>query len=282
MSIIITMAVAAAALFLGMPSESPSQPDAAASTRPAEPAAEVAAISVRRMTVDGRDYAWTVVVPRGVEPGGPALLFLHGYGECGDDGLRQLGVGLPPAILKNPADWPFVLIAPQKPVHQSEWEDHERAVLAMLDAAAEEGLYDPDRLVISGLSQGGHGTIWFAAHHPDRFQAAAPVCGYVNRRRGDDGARIADSGASPEDAGVIDAASRLGGMPLWLFHGGKDDVVPPEESRSLFAALSGKAAGEDASSGHVRFTEFPDANHNSWDAAYAEGELAAWLLRHAR
>ena len=265
---ILTQAVAAAALFLGMPSEPSAQPDAAARTPHAEAAAEVASISVRRMTVQGRDYAWTVVVPRGVEPGGPALLFLHGYGECGEDGLRQLGVGLPPAMLKDPSDWPFVLIAPQKPVPNSEWEDHEHAVLAMLDAA--------------GLSQGGHGTIWFAANHPDRFKAAAPVCGYVDRRFSEQGMLIAEAGASPEDPGMIATAGALKGMPLWLFHGGKDDVVPPEESRSLFAAVGGVPTGDDAAPGWVRFTEFPKANHNSWDAAYAEPELAAWLLRHAR
>lgn len=279
---ILTQAVTAAALFLGMPSEPSAQPDAAARPPRAEAAAEVASISVRRMTVDGRGYAWTVVVPRGVEPGGPALLFLHGYGECGEDGLRQLGVGLPPAMLKDPSDWPFVLIAPQKPVPNSEWEDHEQAVLAMLDAGAEEGLYDPDHLVVSGLSQGGHGTIWFAANHPDRFKAAAPVCGYVDRRFSEQGMLIAEAGASPEDPGMIATAGALEGMPVWLFHGGKDDVVPPEESRSLFAALGGKPTGDDAPPGRVRFTEFPQANHNSWDAAYAEPELAVWLLRHAR
>lgn len=279
---VLTQAVAAAALFLGMPSEPSSQPDAAARTSNAGPAAEVASISVRRMTVQGRDYAWTVVVPRGVETGGPALLFLHGYGECGEDGLRQLGVGLPPAMLRAASEWPFVLIAPQKPVFDSEWEDHERAVLAMLDAAAEEGLYDPDRLVISGLSQGGHGTIWFAANHPDRFKAAAPVCGYVDRRFSDQGVRIAESGATPEDPGVVETASKLAAMPLWLFHGGRDNVVPLDESRSLFAALGGEPAGDDAPPGRVRFTEFPQADHNSWDAGYAEPELAAWLLRHAR
>ena len=229
-----------------------------------------------RTEIDGRTYAWSVMVPPGAERGGPGLLFLHGYGECGDDGKKNLAVGLPPAVRENPERWPMAVIVPQKPVHNSEWEDHEQAVLAILDAAAEKGFYDPERLAVTGLSQGGHGTIWFAANHPGRFRAAAPVCGYVDRRFDANNARIAGPGATPDAPGVLDAAEKLGAMPVWLFHGAKDDVVPPTESRSLHSAL-GAVEGSSA-----RYTEYPGANHNSWDAAYAEVELPAWILRHTR
>ncbi|MCC5821950.1 MAG: prolyl oligopeptidase family serine peptidase [Phycisphaerales bacterium] len=229
-----------------------------------------------RMEIDGRTYAWSVMIPPGAEAGGPGLLFLHGRGESGDDGKRNLTVGLPPAVRRNPDRWPMVLIVPQKPVQNSEWEDHAAAVLAILDEAAEKGFYDPQRLAITGLSQGGHGTIWFAANHSDRFRAAAPVCGYVDRRFDEQNIRIAGPGATPDAPGVLDAAERLSAMPVWLFHGARDDVVPPSESRSLHTALS---AVEGAS---VRYTEYPRANHNSWDAAYAEPDLPAWLVRHTR
>ncbi len=267
---ILTQAVLATALFLGMPTNLPGQPD-----HDAQAAGEVAEVSSRRMTVGGRDYAWSVIVPEGVEPGGAALLFLHGYGECGDDGGRQLGVGLPPAVFKNPGEWPFVLIVPQKPVHNSEWEDHEQAVLAMLDAAAAEGLYDPQRLAITGLSQGGHGTIAFASRHPDRFRAAAPVCGYADRRFDEDEQRIGETEASADDPTIMAAAERLKTMPVWLFHGGADNVVPPGESRALAAAL--EAAG-----GEVRHTEYEGVDHNSWDRAYADSALARWFFEHTR
>lgn len=227
----------------------------------------------RRMTLGGQEYAWSVMVPAGVESGGPAILFLHGYGECGTDGERNLTVGLPPAVRANPERWPFVIIVPQKPVHQSEWEDHEVAVLAMLDEAAGEGLYDPQRLAITGLSQGGHGTIMLGGYHAERFRAAAPVCGYVDRRFSEGRELLGEFGARVTDPSVIAAVDRLRGMPVWLFHGALDDVVPPEESRMLELGL--KTVGAD-----VRYTEYPDANHNSWDGAYADPSLAAWFARH--
>ena len=91
---------------------------------------------------------------------------------------------------------------------------------------------------------------------------------------------IGKKGPPPALLGTLATAEKLEAMPLWLFHGGKDDVVPPSESRSLFAALG--APKKDEPGVKVCYTEFPDANHNSWDAAYGDPELAAWLVRHTR
>jgi acetyl esterase/lipase len=47
--------------------------------------------------------------------------------------------------------------------------------------------------------------------------------------------------------------------------------VPPDESRKMNEAL--KAAG-----GDVKYTEYENVGHNSWDKAYAEPELMKWML----
>lgn len=57
----------------------------------------------------------------------------------------------------------------------------------------------------------------------------------------------------------------------WVFHGAKDDVVPPELSEQMVAALKKRNAS-------VKFTLYPDANHNSWDPAFAEKDLLLWLF----
>jgi len=226
-----------------------------------------------RMTIEGQEYAWSVMIPAGVEPGGAAILFLHGYGESGTDGKRHLTVGLPPAIQRDPERWPFVVIAPQKPIHNTEWEDHEPAVLAMLEETAKEGLYDPGRLAITGLSQGGHGTIAIGGAHADRFRAAAPVCAYTARRIDDKQQRIGPPAPEADDPAIIAGAERLKGMPVWLFHGVLDKVIPVEESRVLHDRL--ERLGAD-----TRYTELPTANHNAWDDAYANASLAAWFVTH--
>ena len=227
---------------------------------------------------DGRAYPYTVYVPRTVDIGadggtpGRGLVFLHGAGECGTDGSKPLAVGLPPAVMLDAERWPFVVLIPQKPTWDSEWEDHEGAVLAMLDRVIAEHGVDPDRVAITGLSQGGHGTIAIASRHPERFRAAAPVCGYVLRWWTDGERGTLGPPATPETQADADRIVRgLSTVPIWFFHGGKDNVVPPGESEWLHDAM--QDAGHDST-----LTVFPGDNHNSWDSAYRGGDLAAWLV----
>ena len=226
----------------------------------------------RTLEHEGQTYPYTVYVPRDLERAedGTArgLLFLHGSGECGTDGSKPLAVGLPPAMMLAPERWPFVVVIPQKPRGDAEWEDFAGAVLAMLDAAIEAERIDPDRVAITGLSQGGHGTMWYAAHHGDRFRAAAPVCGYV-QRFWKDGERKAR--AKPEGEARTELAKQYEGTPVWLLHGGKDNVVPPGESEWLHAAL--QDAGLES-----KLTVFPNDNHNAWDSAYRRSGLWEWLV----
>lgn len=249
-------------------------PGSSADPQPVAPAPAVRVVN-RSIEVAGQEYKWSIMIPSTAERGGASLLFLHGSGECGADGKKNLAVGLPPAVMKNPERWPFVVVVPQKPVTLSEWEDHERAVLAMLKQADKEGYIDTDRLAITGLSQGGHGTIMLASMHPDRFRAAAPVCGYVERRISLDGERLKEIPANPDDPAVVDAAEKLAAVPVWLFHGDIDDVVPSAESSALNQALLRLKAD-------TRYTELADTNHNAWDKAYASEELAAWLVEHTK
>ena len=238
----------------------------------AEPAVRVIN---RTIEIEGQEYKWSIMIPKSAERGGASLLFLHGAGECGTDGKKNLAVGLPAAIRKNPERWPFVVIVPQKPEMMSEWEDHEPAVMAMLKEAFKEGFIDTDRLAITGLSQGGHGTIMLASMHPKAFRAAAPVCAYVERRVSVEGERLQEIPANADDAAVIDAANKLAALPVWLFHGDIDSVVPSAESSALNEALETIDAD-------TRYTELADTNHNAWDQAYANEELAAWFIEHTK
>ncbi len=226
----------------------------------------------RTVEVDGRSYPVGVWVPDAWQGNGRGLVFLHGLGECGTDGKKQLTVGLPRHVSATPEAWPFVVIAPQKPDGASAWEDHTNAVLAAIDQVIDEGLVDPERLAITGLSQGGHGTMQIAAAHTDRFQAAAPVCGYINNPTAH---RYDGLWTDATDESVQALARSLATMPVWLFHGGRDNVVPAGES-VLLDRLVRDAGGE------VQLTIFPDDDHNSWDSAYGGGDLGPWLIEQTK
>lgn len=239
---------------------------------PASPV--VPGLNDRTVTVNGVTHKYAVWLPQGFDSAWrqsktaeplPTIVFLHGRGECGTDGRRQTTVGLGPALAKNPARWGFVVVMPQKPQTDSAWMAHEAMVLAVIADAQKEFNTDPTRTYLTGLSQGGAGTWALGSKHAHMFAAIAPVCGY----------------------GSTEAAAGLANMPVWAFHGGRDRVVPVERSQALVEATIAakkRAAGATPSGGdsgraEVTLTVYPEADHNSWDKAYAE-DLPAWLLRH--
>jgi dipeptidyl aminopeptidase/acylaminoacyl peptidase len=63
---------------------------------------------------------------------------------------------------------------------------------------------------------------------------------------------------------------------VWAFHGGKDPVVPLEESQRMVDALK-KVGVPD-----VKLTVYPEAQHDSWTETYANPQLYEWLLKHER
>jgi predicted peptidase len=144
------------------------------------------------------------------------------------------------------------VVAPQCPLDQR-WP----AQLEKLDKLYAEILADyrvrPEQVYLTGLSMGGQGTWFWSLAHPQRFAAIAPVCGrsFPNR------------------------AAEIKNLPVWVFHGAKDAVVPLEESTSMVEALQ-------KSGSKVRFTVYPEAEHNSWSETYANPELYDWLLSHSQ
>jgi predicted peptidase len=134
----------------------------------------------RHLTFAGKEYSYQVYVPANWTPAKkwPVILFLHGYGESGDDGLASTDVGIGSAIRMTPGRFPFVVVFPQCP-WQHWWanDDMARMALATLDAEVKEFNGDPDRLYLTGLSMGGYGTWYIASHFHEKFAAVAPVCG---------------------------------------------------------------------------------------------------------
>jgi len=181
----------------------------------------------------------------------PLILFLHGAGERGDDLelVRKHGI---PKIVEQREDFPFIVVSPQCP-EDSRWTDQQEALIALIDQVLAKYSVDPDKVYLTGLSMGGTGTWALAMAYPKRFSAVIPICG-----KGD-----------PSGVCV------LKDIPVWVFHGAKDDVVPPENSEKMVNAL--KECG-----GKVQFTLYPDAGHDSWTATYDNPEFYSWLLNQSK
>ena len=229
----------------------------------------------RNLEIAGETRRYQVFVPASAAGGRmpPVIVFLHGSGERGSDGAKQTLVGIGPYLRAHQDRFPAIVVFPQAP-DETEWAGNADLVFATLDAATREFHGDPDRTYLTGLSMGGYGTWDMAMRAPGRFAALAPVCGgVVHPRRPSMGVSGIAGAANPYAA----VAARLKDTPVWQFHGALDDVVSPDYSRQMNAALQAAGARD------ARLTIFPDANHNSWDATYSQTpELWTWLFAQKR
>ena len=235
-----------------------------------EPAQETGFLN-RKVEIHGVVHRFQVYLPedwrRDDSRQWPIVLFLHGRGERGSEGMWQTQIGLPQAVRDHPDRWPFIVVMPQCPLG-TVWTDPENLSMAMaaLDQESAEVHADPDRTYLTGISLGGYGAWELARLDPHRWAAVA----------------IAASGVfwsyAPErwqQLSTLPAgyAHAIGRTPVWLFHGTDDPVVSPRESELMFDAL--KAAG-----GRVRLWLYQGLKHDCWTRAYNEPELPRWLLAH--
>jgi len=181
----------------------------------------------------------------------PLILFLHGAGERGDD-LKKVKVHGPPKMVESRKDFPFILVSPQCP-EDDWWTEKVEVLINLVDDIAARYKVDKKRIYLTGLSMGGYGTWALTSAYPERFAAIAPICG--------GGSRI--------------MSLRLKDIPIWVFHGAKDPVVPLEESEEMVNAIRKRG-------GDVKFTIYPDAGHDSWTESYNNQELYDWFLEHRK
>lgn len=227
--------------------------------------------------VNGKDSInYRILLPENFNPERkyPIVFFLHGSGERGADNQKQLIHGgnlfLKPEVRNQ---FEAIVIFPQCP-QDDRWSNVKinagetgkkrfnfqkggkptaamHALMGMIEEQLDEPYVDKKQVYVGGLSMGGMGTFELLRRKRKTFAAAFTICG------GDNVANV----------------KKYKNVPLWIFHGGKDDVVSSELSKDIADQL--KIIGKE-----VKYTLYADANHNSWDSAFAEPQLLPWLFSH--
>jgi predicted peptidase len=178
----------------------------------------------------------------------PLIVFLHGAGERGED-LDLVKIHGPPKLIEAGKKMPFIVVSPQLAL--GEWWSPD--IVAWLTKELIKTLWvDPERVYLTGLSMGGYGTWETASKYPELFAAIAPICG----------------------RGEPASAWKLRHIPTWIFHGAKDPIVPIKHSDDMNKALKKYR--------NVKYTVYPEADHDSWTEAYLNEELYKWFLDHKR
>lgn len=186
----------------------------------------------------------------------PLMVFLHGMGERGDD-LCSVRVHGLPKVIENGLTLPMFVVSPQCPATTA-WSEISEVVNDLIDSLCEKYPIDQDRIYLTGLSMGGFGTWKLLVTYPDRFAAAAPICG-----------GLMDARYQPSILG------RIVNVPIWNFHGDADSVVPVSSSDFLVEKL--REFG-----GKIRYTRYPGVDHNSWTATYENPALYQWFFSKQR
>lgn len=204
----------------------------------------------------------------------PVILFLHGSGESGNDGVRQMRVGLGPTLRRYPDRYPGLVVMPQLPFgpgwrHQIDAIDTNDLILGALERTVDEYGGDPSRQYLTGISMGAFGCWFVASRHHDRFAAMVSISGGIY---------------SDDDPHA--RAEETKNLNIWMFHGEADQYVSVWCSRRIVDAS--KAVG----STNIRYTEINDdrikageftrKDHFIWDEIYSKNNVADWMLTQWR
>lgn len=231
---------------------------------------------IRSVTVRGTSYPYSVYVPREFDASKrwPVILFLHGSGERGTDGLRSTQIGAGAAIRANPDRVPAIVVFPQAPPDSRWLGDPADAAMAALEKSIAEFQGDRQRLYLTGLSMGGYGTWHLALAHPGTFAALVVVCGGLLPHPTTTAVEQSPLTVAASDPYAF-TAHALRGTPIRIFHGDADPVIPVTESRRMAEELARE--GTD-----VKYVEYAGLGHNAWDRAYGDPEMWRWLFHQDR
>jgi fermentation-respiration switch protein FrsA (DUF1100 family) len=210
-------------------------------------------------TVDGSEQPYALYLPRSFDPGKPLPLVVSLHSEesnhrlnlaqvLGWAGRGATGEGLHLPALR---DLDFIVACPFARGSMGYQGIPEQDVYDVLADVERRFPVDPDRVFLTGISMGGGGALWLAETHPDVWAGVAVLCGDTM-------------------PGSEELAGNLLNVPVRLYHGEADTIVPVASSRAWQRRLLdlGVTAG---------YTEYPSTRHNVWDRAYSMGGALDWF-----
>jgi len=183
----------------------------------------------------------------------PLIIYLHGGSSRGADTIKLYCCGIPDQIWRG-REFPFIIVAPQCPIHQrwstDNWFEN------FYEEITTKYRVDTNKVYLTGVSLGGAGTWYLAIKYPEKFAAIAPMSGFT---------RHIDY--------IMKNTDKLIDIPIWAFHGKIDKIAQFEDTEWMINRLEGKNKD-------LKFTAEPDVGHWIDWLVYPEQELYDWFLLH--
>ena len=169
-------------------------------------------LTEERIVLEGREYQYALSVPLTYQPekGYGLVVCLHGAGFTGEAYLERWQSRLGDE---------YILVCPTYPAGAWYTRRAENFVLAVIRTVAKRYHIDPDRIFLTGMSNGGIGAWLIGMHHAPMFAGIAPM-------------------ASGLDDVLMPFLANLRNTPVYIIHGAKDQVMPVDLSRSLSRELA--------------------------------------------
>jgi predicted peptidase len=229
-------------------------------------------------------FSYHVCIPDGIESktGLPIIVFLHGFGERGDDPSLILQSGL--GSLFESLQLPALIIFPQcDTAHRAFYGAMEERVLRAI--ADSQNVYgaDPNLIYLCGYSMGASSCLLLAARHPQMFSGVITVAVGVTWPESyeppefpnDESQQQQFESMFTSEQRARSIAELIKGTPIWFLHGALDSACPISEARWLEAELKNVGASP-------RFTEFSSYGHDVLIRALQTERLFDWLLAQRR
>lgn len=156
------------------------------------------------------DLALSVPLTYQVTKGYGLVVCLHGAGFTGQAYLERWQTRL---------GEDYVLACPTAPMGAWFTRDAEELVLATIRSVQRRYHIDPDRIFLTGMSNGGIGTWVIGMHDAPLFAGIAPMAGGLDRA-------------------LMPFLANLRSTPIYMIHGAKDQVMPVELSRAITKELT--------------------------------------------
>ena len=172
----------------------------------------VGTIPDEQILVQGRTYHLALFVPQTYQlsKGYGLVVCLHGAGFSGEAYLERWQARL---------GEDYVLACPTYPAGAWFTRRAEDLVMATIHSVQRRYHIDPDRVFLTGMSNGGIGTWLIGMHQAPTFAGIAPMAGGL-------------------DDVLLPFLANLQSTPVYMIHGAKDQVMPVELSRTISRELA--------------------------------------------
>jgi predicted esterase len=197
----------------------------------------------------------------------PVIVFLHGGGELGDDLTlltTQTTNQYPPKLIatnKWVTSRPFIVVSPQLkknpaiPNNDHIWPAS--YVNEVIQYVKSNYRVDASRIYLTGVSLGAAGAWDYAAAYPSTVAALLPISGLADAAK----------------------ACAVKNIPIWVFHGGSDPLVPNSYPVNMVKAIK---ACSPVGIYVPRISLLHARNHEGWNEIYTGllgPDIYAWFLK---